>query len=106
MSDFQAYNQALASNSAQMEAGDQLAHAMKLIIIPMLTRSFELNQHKVLDDACVRSMVKDMFDPAEEIQGMLGICLTCYRQCFQINPLLLSAEFQCSLLKGIILYGA
>ena len=86
MSDFQAYNQALASNSAQMEAGDQLAHAMKLIIIPMLTRSFELNQHKVLDDACVRSMVKDMFDPAEEIQGMLGICLDLLSSMFSNQP--------------------
>ena len=74
MGDFQAYNQALAGG-AQMEAGEQLAHAMKLIIIPMLTRSFELDQHKVLDDACVRSMVKDMFDPAEEIQGMHKTCI-------------------------------
>lgn len=80
MTDFQAYNQALTSNTAKVEAGEQLAHALKLIIIPMLTRSFQLNQHKVLDDACVRSMVKDMFDPVEEIQGLhllLSILFSC-----------------------------
>ena len=49
--------------------GDQLAYAMKLIIIPLLSRSFELGQHEIVADVTVDSMVKDMFDPAEEVQG-------------------------------------
>lgn len=69
INDFQAFNQAPATGPAQNEAGEQLAHAMKLIIIPMLTRSFQLDQHRVLDDAFVQTMVRDMFDPAEEVQG-------------------------------------
>ena len=44
--------------------------------------------------------------PLRRSKVCLGYVMSCYRQCFQINPLLLSAEFQCSLLKGIILYGA
>ena len=68
MSEFQAYNAALVSGSAQPEAGDRLANAMKLIIIPLLTRSFQ-QQQRVVDDAYLTAVVKDLFDPAEEIQG-------------------------------------
>ena len=52
------------------ETGDTLAYAMKLIIIPLLSRSFELRQHEVVGEAAVETMVKDMFDPIEDVQGM------------------------------------
>ena len=55
--------------TSREEVGDQLAYAMKLIIIPLLSRSFELRQHEVVSEAAVESMVKDMFDPSEEVQG-------------------------------------
>ena len=55
--------------SSQDETGDTLAYAMKLIIIPLLSRSFELRQHEVVGEAAVETMVKDMFDPIEDVQG-------------------------------------
>jgi len=63
------YNATLVNSTSREEVGDQLAYAMKLIIIPLLSRSFELGQHEIVGDATVDSMVKDMFDPAEEVQG-------------------------------------
>ena len=57
------------NSTSREEVGDQLAYAMKLIIIPLLSRSFELGQHEIVADATVDSMVKDMFDPVEEVQG-------------------------------------
>lgn len=69
MTEFQAYNAALLSGSAQAEVGERLANAMKLIIIPLLTRSFQ-QQQRVVDDAYLTAVVKDLFDPAEEIQGV------------------------------------
>lgn len=71
LASFKAYNAALVENTSREETGDQLAYAMKLIIIPLLTRSFELKQYEIVDEAAVDSMVKDMFDPAEEVQGKL-----------------------------------
>lgn len=71
LTSFKAYNAALMEGTSREETGDQLAYAMKLIIIPLLSRSFELRQHEVVGEAAVQSMVKDMFDPIEEVQGML-----------------------------------
>ena len=69
LTSFKVYNATLVSSTSREEVGDQLAYAMKLIIIPLLSRSFELGQHEIVGDANVDSMVKDMFDPAEEVQG-------------------------------------
>ena len=60
---------ALVAGTSSQENGDVLAHAMKFIIIPLISRSFELKQHEIVNEAAVNTMVKDMFDPAEEIQG-------------------------------------
>jgi len=69
LTSFKVYNATLVNGTSREEVGDQLAYAMKLIIIPLLSRSFELGQHEIVADATVDSMVKDMFDPAEEVQG-------------------------------------
>ncbi len=69
LTSFKVYNATLVNGTSREEVGDQLAYAMKLIIIPLLSRSFELGQHEIVGDATVDSMVKDMFDPAEEVQG-------------------------------------
>jgi len=69
LTSFKVYNATLVNSTSREEVGDQLAYAMKLIIIPLLSRSFELGQHEIVADATVDSMVKDMFDPAEEVQG-------------------------------------
>lgn len=82
LSSFKAYNTALLEGSSKEETGDQLAHAMKLIIIPLLTRSYELRQHEVVGEATVESMVKDMFDPIEEVQG---IAASCADSCSMLN---------------------
>lgn len=66
---FKAYNAAIANGTSNPETGDVLAHAMKFIIIPLITWSFELQQHELVDEAAVSTMVKDMFDPVEEVQG-------------------------------------
>ncbi|KAL0020642.1 hypothetical protein WJX79_010395 [Trebouxia sp. C0005] len=68
LTSFKLYNATLVNSTSREEVGDQLAYAMKLIIIPLLSRSFELGQHEIVGDATVDSMVKDMFDPAEEVQ--------------------------------------
>ncbi|KAL0051806.1 hypothetical protein WJX82_002492 [Trebouxia sp. C0006] len=69
LTSFKVYNTTLVNSTSREEVGDQLAYAMKLIIIPLLSRSFELGQHEIVADVTVDSMVKDMFDPAEEVQG-------------------------------------
>lgn len=71
LTNFKSYNAALMDGSSREETGDTLAYAMKLIIIPLLSRSFELRQHEVVGEAAVETMVKDMFDPIEEVQGMV-----------------------------------
>lgn len=69
LTNFKAYNAALMDGSSREETGDTLAYAMKLIIIPLLSRSFELRQHEVVGESAVETMVKDMFDPIEDVQG-------------------------------------
>lgn len=69
LTSFTAYNAALMIGTGREDIGDQLAYAMKLIIIPLLTRSFELGQHEIVGDDSVDIMVKHMFEPAEEVQG-------------------------------------
>ena len=69
LTSFKAYNAALVNGTSSPETGEVLAHAMKFVVIPLITRSFELNQHEIVNDVAVNTMVKDMFDPAEEVQG-------------------------------------
>ena len=69
LTNFKAYNAALIAGSSQEDTGDILAYAMKLIIIPLLSRSYELQQHEVVGATAVATMVNDMFDPIEEVQG-------------------------------------
>ena len=69
LTSFKAYNAALVDGTSRPETGDQLGYAMKVIIIPLLTRSFELKQHDVVSEAAVDCMVKALFDPEEEVQG-------------------------------------
>lgn len=74
LTNFKAYNAALIADSSREDTGDILAYAMKLIIIPLLSRSFELQQHEVVGEAAVATMVNDMFDPIEEVQGKQHAC--------------------------------
>ena len=56
LSSFRAYNVALVAGTSSQENGDVLAHAMKFIIIPLISRSFELKQHEIVNEAAVNTM--------------------------------------------------
>ena len=101
LTNFKAYNAALMDGTSRDETGDTLAYAMKLIIIPLLSRSFELRQHEVVGQAAVETMVKDMFDPIEDVQGMDSVTVRHTRLVLLPDlPLLLKYLASCLILAS------
>ncbi len=67
---FQQHNAAATATPEQHAAReDTFVHAIRLLIMPLLERSFEKGQRDWLDQELLSVVMKDMFDPPDEVAG-------------------------------------
>ena len=71
---FQQHNAAATATPEQHAAReDTFVHAIRLLIMPLLERSFEKGQRDWLDQELLSVVMKDMFDPPDEVAGRSGL---------------------------------
>ena len=71
---FQQHNAAATATPEQHAAReDTFVHAIRLLIMPLLERSFEKGQRDWLDQELLSVVMKDMFDPQDEVAGRSGL---------------------------------